>query len=183
MKILTLAAGTALALLPLSAAQAGIVTIGQGFARSCYESSEAQVATRATIEACDRAFSEQALDLHDEVATHVNRGILHYLSGNLSAANHDYDSAIALNANEAEAWLNKGMAALKARNSPAAAPMFERALALNTVRPALAYYGRAIVHEDTGNVRQAYADLQRARDLEPRWALPGEELKRYIVRN
>ena len=27
------------------------------------------------------------------------------------------------------------------------------------------------------------AEMQRARDLEPRWALPGEELKRYIVRN
>jgi len=50
------------------------------------------------------------------------------------------------------------------------------------VRPALAYYGRAIVNEDLGNVRQAYADLQRARDLEPRWALPTEELARYVVR-
>ncbi len=182
MKILCLASGISLALIPLPAAHAGIVTIGEGFARSCYESSKAQVSTPAAIETCDRAFSEQALALHDEVATHVNRGILHYLSGNLAAANQDYDAAIALDANEAEAWLNKGIAALKARNSAAAAPMFERALALKTARPALAYYGRAIVHEDTGNVRQAYADLQRARDLEPRWALPGEELKRYAVR-
>ncbi|MDP1908675.1 MAG: tetratricopeptide repeat protein [Hyphomicrobium sp.] len=128
------------------------------------------------------AFSEQALDLRDEVATHVNRGILYYLSGNLNAANRDYDAALAIDPTEAEAWLNKGMAALKARNSAAAAPMFEKALALKTVRPALAYYGRAIVHEDSGNASQAYADLQRARELEPRWPLPGEELKRYVDR-
>lgn len=182
MKSLTFAAGIAAMAFPLSAAEGGIITIGQGFARSCFESSEAQVSTPAAIEACNQAFSEQALDLHDEVATHVNRGILFYLSGNLTAAHRDYDAALALNPNEPEAWLNKGMAALKARDSAAAAPMFEKALALQTVRPALAYYGRAIVHEDSGNVRQAYADLQRARELEPRWPLPGEELKRFVVR-
>ena len=86
MKTLTFASGIALIALPLSAAQAGILTIGEGFARSCFESSEAQMATPATIEACNRAFSEQALAPRDEVATHVNRGILYYLSGNLGAA-------------------------------------------------------------------------------------------------
>jgi len=182
MKSLALAAGIAALALPISAAQGGIITIGDGFARSCFDASEAQVATPANIEVCDRAFSEQALEIHDEVATHVNRGILYYLSGNLAAANYDYDQAIALDPNEAEAWLNKGMAQLKGGNSRAAAPMFEKALALKTVRPALAYYGRAIVNEDAGNIRQAYADLQRARDLEPGWALPTEELARYVVR-
>src|SRR5215210_553905 len=102
MKSLTLAAGVVILALPLSAAEAGIVTIGQGFARSCYESSEAQVSTPAAIEACNRAFTEQALDYHDEVATHVNRGILYYLSGNLRAANRDYDEALALDPNEPE---------------------------------------------------------------------------------
>src|SRR5438067_1471986 len=148
MKSLAFAAGIAALALPLSAAQAGIITIGEGFARSCYEASERQDARPVNIETCNRAFSEQALDIHDQVATHVNRGILYYLSGNLAAANYDYNQA----------------------------------LALKTVRPALAYYGRAIVNEDFGNVRQAYADLQRARDLEPRWPLPAEELKRYVVR-
>lgn len=182
MKSLSFAAGIAALALPLSAANAGIITVGDGFARSCYDASQAQVATPANIEVCNRAFTEQALDLHDEVATHVNRGILYYLRGELAAANRDYDQALALDPNEPEAWLNKGMAALKARDSKAAAPMFERALALKTVRPALAYYGRAIVNEDFGNIRQAYADLQRARDLEPRWPLPVQELKRYVVR-
>jgi tetratricopeptide (TPR) repeat protein len=158
------------------------MTIGAGFARSCFEASEQQNATPAAIETCNRAFSEQALEFHDEVATHVNRGILYYLSGNLTAANYDYNQALALNPNEPEAWLNKGMAALKAGNSRSAAPMFEKALALRTMRPALAYYGRAIVNEDSGNIRQAYMDLQRARELEPAWSLPGEELKRYVVR-
>lgn len=182
MKSLTFAAGIAAMVLPVSAAEAGIITVGEGFARSCYEASEAHDTRRLAFEACDRAFTDQVLSGHDEVATHVNRGILYYLIGNLRLANADYDRAIALDPNQPEAWLNKGMAALKAGDSAAAAPMFERALALRTVRPALAYYGRAIVNEDRGNVRQAYADLHRARQLEPKWTLPQEELKRYIVR-
>ena len=182
MKSLAFAAGIAALALPVSAAQAGVITIGEGFARACYDASEAQTASAADIETCDRAFTEQALEFHDEVATHVNRGILYYLAGNLTAANYDYDQAIAMDPNEPEAWLNKGMAALKAGHSQTAAPMFEKALALKTVRPALAYYGRAIVNEDRGDIRQAYADLQKARELEPRWTLPGEELKRYVVR-
>jgi hypothetical protein len=86
MKSLTFAAGIATLILPFSAANAGILTIGEGFARSCDDSSEAQVATPATL------------------------------------------------------------------------------------------------NEDRGNIREAYADLQRARVLEPRWALPQEELQRYVVR-
>lgn len=181
MKSLTFAAGLAMTLVPLSAAQGGVITIGDGFARACYEASERHDTRKLAFEACDRAFSEQALSPRDEVATYVNRGILHYLVGNLTAANRDYDTALALDPREPEAWLNKGMAALKAGDRAAALPMFEKALELRTVRPALAYYGRAIVFEDSGNLRQAYADLQRARELEPKWPLPAEELKRYVV--
>jgi tetratricopeptide (TPR) repeat protein len=182
MKCLVSAAGIAVLALPLSAAQAGVLTVGGGFARSCFEASEARNPSPRNIEACDRAFTDQALDYYDQVATHVNRGILLYLIGNLAAANRDYDEALAMDPNQAEAWLNKGMVALKADDSRAAAPMFEKALALRTARPALAYYGRAIANEDVGNLSQAYADLQRARDLDPRWPLPAEELKRYVVR-
>jgi hypothetical protein len=39
-----------------------------------------------------------------------------------------------------------------------------------------------MVNEDAGNVRAAYQDLIRARDLEPHWSVPVEELKRYVVR-
>jgi tetratricopeptide (TPR) repeat protein len=182
MKSLVFAAGIATLALPLSSAQGAVLTIGNGYARSCFEASEARNPSPDSFEACNRAFTDQALDRHDEVATHVNRGILYYLRDNVAAANADYDQALALDPNEAEAWLNKGMAALKGRDSRAAASMFERALALKTTRPALAYYGRALVNEDMGNLRQAYLDLRRARELDPRWPLPADELKRYVVR-
>ncbi|HWI88441.1 MAG TPA: tetratricopeptide repeat protein [Sphingomicrobium sp.] len=182
MKGLVFAAGIAAVVLPLSAAQAAIITVGSGLARSCYEASEARDLSQSSFDACDRAFTEQALDRHDEVATHVNRGILYYLRGNFASARYDYDKALALDPTQAEAWLNKAMLELKLGDARTADAMFDRALELKTVRPALAYYGKAIINEDAGNVRQAYEDLQRARDLDPHWSVPAEELKRYVVR-
>jgi tetratricopeptide (TPR) repeat protein len=182
MKSLVYAAGIAAFALPLSSAHGAIVTLGAGLARSCYEASEERDPSPSNIDACNRAFTEQAMDRHDEVATHVNRGILFYLSGNLGAANYDYDRALALDPNQAEAWLNKAMVALKSGDGRAAGSMFDKALELKTVRPAVAYYGKAIVNEDAGNVREAYRDLLRARDLEPHWSAPADELKRYVVR-
>jgi len=182
MKSLVFAAGIAALALPLSTAQAAIVTVGSGLARSCYEASEERNPSQVNIDACNRAFTEQALDRHDEVATHVNRGILYYLAGNMAAASYDYDQALALDPNQAEAWLNKAMVALRTGDRRAAASMFDKALELRTARPALAYYGKAIVNEDAGNLREAYEDLLKARALEPRWSAPADELKRYMVR-
>ena len=60
--------------------------------------------------------------------------------------------------------------------------MVERALALNTRKPALAYFVRGLANEDRGNVKAAYADLVHARDLAPDWKEPGVELQRYKIR-
>jgi hypothetical protein len=43
-------------------------------------------------------------------------------------------------------------------------------------------YIRAVANEESGNVTAAYADYSRAAQLEPGWALPREELKRYTVK-
>lgn len=182
MKSLVFAVGAAAIALPLYAAQSAVLTVGGGYARSCYEASEAHNPSPASIEICNRALAEEALDRHDRVATHVNRGILYYIADDVAAANADYNQALALEPDEAEIWLNKGMAELKARRSESAASMFQKALALKTVRPALAYYGRAVVNEERGNLREAYADLRRAQSLDPHWPVPGEELRRFVVR-
>ena len=178
-----LLSATAIAILAATTpAQAGRITIGSTLARSCYEAAEAHRSDRHSIRTCDDALADEALTHHDLTGTHVNRGILWMLSGDLNQADRDYDRAISLDPNEAEAWLNKGINALKRGNSQLALQFVEKALALRTRKPAVAYYMRGIAHEEVGNVRAAYADLQRARQLDPRWPLPAEELQRYRVR-
>ena len=178
-----LLSATAIAFLAATTpAQGARITVGSSLARSCYEAAEALKSDRQTLQTCDMALAEEGLTLSDLTGTHVNRGIVLMLSGNLDMAERDYDRALALDPNEAEAWLNKGINALKRGNSELALQYVEKALALRTRKPAIAYYMRGVAHEETGNVRAAYADLQRARSLDPAWPLPAVELQRYQVR-
>lgn len=183
MKALFLSAAAAvLAALP-SAAQPSMLTIGSSLAESCYRAAEARQAALQARETCDRALTEDALNHHDRVGTYVNRGVLWLYSGYVDRAEEDFDRAIALDPREPEAWLNKGIAQLKRGNSREALPLIAKAIDLRTRKPAVAFYMRGIANEDSGNIRAAYADLQRARQLDPSWNLPAEELARYQVRS
>jgi len=126
--------------------------------------------------------AEEALSPEDRVATHVNRGILRLRLARLTDANADFDRALAMDPKQAEAWLNKAVLNARFGRSVDALPMVQKALEFNTKRPALAYFVRAMAHEDSGNIRAAYHDLQRARELDPKWAEPRIELKRFKVR-
>jgi tetratricopeptide (TPR) repeat protein len=163
-------------------AGAAVLTVGGGYAQSCYEATEAQEKTWAAMQSCNRALTEEALTSEDRVATLVNRGILHLRRASLGQANADFDAALAMNPRQAEAWLNKAVLNARYGRSVDALPMVEKALELKTTRPALAYFVRAMAHEDSGNVTAAYLDLQRARALEPKWSEPAIELKRFKVR-
>ena len=158
------------------------ITIGSTLARTCYEAAEALRATPESRRTCDLAIAEEGLSHDDLTGTYVNRGIIWMLSGDLDQADRDYDRAIALDSNEPEAWLNKGINALKRGDSPLALQLVDRAIELRTRKPAVAFYMRGIAHEEAGNVRAAYADLQRARALDPKWPLPAVELQRYRLR-
>ena len=63
-----------------------------------------------------------------------------------------------------------------------AMPLIDEAIAKGTTMPALAHYARGLASERLGDIRAAYADLQRARELDPNWRLPAEQLARFQVR-
>lgn len=180
MKALLLSAGAILAV--FSPASASRLSIGSSMAQACYEAAEAHRVDPDTTRTCDLALAEEALTHHELAGTHVNRGILSMISGNLDRAESDFDQAIAIHPGGPEAWLNKGISQLRRGNGEAAVRLIERAIALRTRKPAVAFYMRGIAHEETGNVRAAYADLRRASQLDPKWPLPAAELRRYRVR-
>jgi tetratricopeptide (TPR) repeat protein len=162
---------------------ASVFTVGPTYAESCYRAAEARDTSRIAQDSCDKALSEDALTLDDRVATHVNRGILSMVSGDLVRANQDFERALAIDPRQPEAWLNKAIAQMGAGNGGAAMEMANRSIALRTERPAIAYYVRAVANEDAGNVKAAYADFRRARELAPKWPVPAEELARYQVKS
>lgn len=181
MKALVLAAGAA-ALTVALPGSAEVMTIGGSFAHSCYLSAKARDSTSRALEECSQALTQEALTTHDRFATHVNRGILRMINRDYANAEQDYDRAIALDGRSGEPWLNMAIMRFNQRRAAEAIPLFDRALELGTIRPEVAYYGRALAHEDTGNVRAAYADLRRAVQLKPRWSEPAIDLARYQVR-
>jgi tetratricopeptide (TPR) repeat protein len=158
------------------------ISLGDSNARNCYEAAEAREASAANLAVCDAAFND-GLDRRDTVATHVNRGILKLIRHDYAAAETDFDAALALNPAQAEAHLNKGISVYQRGDSAGAVALMNKAISLETSRPAVAYYARGVAREDVGDIRGAYADLSRARELAPRWAEPQKELARYQVRS
>lgn len=170
------------AFLAVSPATGSTISLGSSLAYSCFQAAQYQRAGRDSLATCDRALGEEALDQRNRSATLVNRGVLHLLERRFADAGRDFDQAIRINPAEPEAWLNKAFLSAQLDQNTAVLAFADRALSLRTRRPALAYFVRAIALEEAGNVKAAYADLIRARDLAPDWDLPGIELRRYKVR-
>lgn len=173
----------AAALLASTPAVGAVSTIGNSAARSCYLAAETRGApTMDVLRFCDDALRQDALGRDELVATLVNRGILKSRLGDLDGAISDYDAALGRDPDEAEAYLNKGFALLNLPESgEQAKPLFDTALAKKTRRPELAYYGRGIANELTGEVRAAYQDYRQASRLDPKWRQPKVELARFRV--
>ena len=181
MKTLSFVLGAAIASTAATPAQSSIISVGNSLAQSCFHLARSRQSSPYAIETCNRAMTEEALNFDDRVATLVNRGIVHNLRKEYGLAGRDFDAAIALDAAEPEAWLNKAVMYVRQGQNATAMPLIERALALKTSKPALAYYMRGLIKEEAGDLKAAYADLIRARDLDPNWADPARELQRYRV--
>jgi len=181
MRSLTLAAGAMMLVGPLSAADGAVFTIGGPLSRLCYQSALSQDGGRFAVEGCTRALHEEGLLAPDRAATYVNRGILHMVAGHARDADADFDSALALNQGLSDAYLNKGFLRIRQGKGREALPLLQQGIDRGARRQALAYFARGVAYEQMGEFRSAYADIKRARDMEPRWNLPNEYLSRYVL--
>lgn len=163
-------------------AMASVVVVGSNAARVCYQAADAAARpSRLDLARCDEALLDPSISRHDVVATYVNRGILKLRRGLVPESIVDFDRAMALDPNQPEAYLNKGAALVAQNDMNGALPLFTVALERNTIRPAIAHYGRAIANETLGNLAAAYRDYQLASQLDPDWADPRTELARFRV--
>ena len=168
---------------PAAPAGAAELVIGTGRARACYLDAERERGSELAVRNCTDALELDNLSREDRVATHVNRGILYNRTGDQKRALGDFDRAIAMDEEEAEAYLNKAATLLKIEGRwREATPLFTTAIQKRTRRPEIAYFGRGLTHELAGNLRAAYADLKMANRLAPKWTQASEELARYSVK-
>ncbi len=163
-------------------AGASTTSIGNSAARDCWQAAEAQDYDRNAIYHCNMALEFEGLDAPDKAATLVNRGVLYMRNRNYSGAERDFKRAMSTNDANPEAYLNMAISRLRQNaNDTSVMPWIEKAIALNTEDQALAYYSRAILHERSGNIRQAYYDYKKAHELAPDWDEPAADLQRYKV--
>lgn len=181
MRTLSIALGMALCALPASPSAASVLVVQDGLAATCFMSASTKRNNWTAIEECSNALDHELMTRDDRVATLVNRGTLRMRSGDYLNASRDFDRALVLDPMEPETWLAKGISALEAGNGSMALQSSNRALDLRTHRPAIAYYIRGLAKEMTGDVGGAYADLTKARDLNPQWSEPALQLTRYKV--
>ncbi len=156
--------------------------IGNGYARSCFDAAATKRPLREALRLCDSALLDQALTLNDRAATLVNRGIINMQAQKTDAALADYDAAIGLAPDNAEAWINKGIALVQIGNrDDEAVVLLTEGIARGPKQLAVAYYSRAVAYEALGQPRQAYEDYSRAAQIDPDWTEPAEQLQRFKV--
>jgi tetratricopeptide (TPR) repeat protein len=173
--------GAALALMGMAPTGSAVVSGDSVPAQNCYSAAVARDTSEQGIRSCNKALRLE-LTYSDLVASFVNRGVLRLVRSEFRNAEADFNEALRLQPSHPEAWLNKGIARHQQGDTKSAIQYFDRAIELHTRYTALAYFSRGLANEDSGNIKGAYADLQKASQLNPEWQAPRQELSRFQVR-
>lgn len=166
--------------LPASAAEK-VVGKDVPQAVACYEAAEFNADLRTGIDACTEALLAEPLTLPNQAATYVNRGILEARNRDPNAAIGDYNTSLGINPNLADAYVNRGAAHVMLKQFNEAVSDLTKGLALGTDRPEVAYYDRAMAHEELGEIKAAYLDYKNALRVAPDYQPAIRELKRFKV--
>ena len=134
------------------------------------------------MSACDRAIAEGRLNRGNLITTLIHRGNLLLRHKNGAAALRDFDAVIALDARNAEARLNRGVALMVLDQPAPAVASITQALLLGVHEPHKAYYNRAAAREALGDMRGAYEDYSTALQIKPDWGPANVEMQRIARR-
>jgi tetratricopeptide (TPR) repeat protein len=160
---------------PVGAAASG------SFGQACYQAAAFDWPVRQSLDICKAALRDRGLSTRDRGATLVNRGVVELRARDYVAAVADFDAALVVVPDLADALVNKGIAQADAGHPVDAIASLTAALAANTARPEIAYYMRAMANEDVGATGAAYDDYRRAAALAPEWTAPADQLRRFSV--
>jgi tetratricopeptide (TPR) repeat protein len=180
MRRLMILAGAA-ALVAAPAAKASVTVIGGGLAEACSKAALGGKSDQRAERACTDALDTEMLSPRDRAGTFVNRGVLKLRRAAFDAAIKDFDTALDLQPQMGEAYVNRGAAAIGEHRYAESLPDLNKAIALGVEEPAKAYYNRALAYEGLDDVKSAYFDYQKAVELSPDWDAPKNELLRFHV--
>jgi tetratricopeptide (TPR) repeat protein len=179
MKLLLAAAG--LAALLASSAQAAPeiqqVIYNVSAATRCSDAAAGQVELKIGLAACDVALSDPHMIHVAELM--VDRGVIQARLGDNAAALRDYNGAIALNSQLGDAYISRAGVLVAMKRYDEARADIAQGLALNASNLHAAYYSRAVIEEESGDVKAAYRDYNQALAIKPDFAPASRELSRF----
>jgi tetratricopeptide (TPR) repeat protein len=189
LKIIVLAAASALVLAPVmkaSADESDSVLMGSPDALARCSDAAARAATSDVSVRHDIGFCDTAVEISRDrraelAAAHVNRSVLRLAAGQYQGALDDSNAAIHLKPIIPQAHINLGIALSAEKRNGEAVVAFSDALALNPSHPEIVYFDRAMAREDNGDMKGAYLDYRQASQLAPTWDTPKQQLARFAV--
>jgi tetratricopeptide (TPR) repeat protein len=164
-----------------ASADASVTVLGGGFADACSRAAIVGESDARFEAVCTRALDEERLGAYDLAGTYVNRGVMKLRRLEYAAAMRDFEAAVRLQRNMAEAYVNRGASLIGLKRYPESLPDLNKAIELGLDEPAKAYFNRALAHEGVGDLKAAYFDYLKAAELSPEWPEPSRELARFTV--
>lgn len=155
---------------------------GNSFAQACYRTSSIAAKTgfssREDLENCNNAIIYGHLKSRDMVATLVNRGIIKVALEDFQGALRDYQKAMRLQPDAAEAYLNRGNLLFMAQRYDEAIIDYKMSLELDIKKPEVAELNIGMSNEQLGNLTLAKQQYEKALSMIPEWPIAIEKLAR-----
>jgi tetratricopeptide (TPR) repeat protein len=143
--------------------------IGSSLGKECFEAVSLGTTSHGDLRVCDNAIQSGTLTSKDLSATYVNRGIILMRMEQYTKAVKDYERALDINPDLAEAKINMGAALIGLRRYASAIAYLEQGLASETFSAHVAYYNLGIAHERLGDYKGARGYYLSATDIVPEW--------------
>lgn len=157
-------------------AQLSVTTLGATDAAQCFQNANDEFTNDTNP--CDKALADRATTRTDRKKALVNRGIIFNRMDRVDAALRDFNEALGIDDDLAEAWLNRGNSFFRAGRYDEALADYEKALALDVAQPWAAWYNIGLVYDAQKRPDEAREAYQNSLSLNPDFALARRKLER-----
>jgi len=157
------------------AAQMAVTTLGETDAADCYQNANDSLTSDTSP--CDRALKDPQTTRTDRLKTLVNRGVIYNRNGAVQSALDDFNAALEIDDQAAEAYLNRGNSLFLKGHLDDALGDYERSLELEVKEPWAAWYNIGLVHDVRENKEEARKAYEMALALNPDFLLAQQKLE------
>ena len=180
MKLLLACAALAAFTVPsLAAAPVRQVIYNVDAAAACSAAANDQADLRQGIGWCDTALADPVMN--HRAALLMDRGVVRVRLGDNAGALADYNAAIALNPQLGDAYVSRAGVLIAMKRYDEARSDVAQGMALGASNMHAAFFSRAVIEEESGDVRAAYRDYKQALAIKPDYWAAQRELARFKV--